>query len=140
MKRCTICKSSSDVRKDGICRGCYDLRQAEARGMSYGKYIAQFGHNYGRDDGGAEKTRLCPVCGQPIVGRNPRMKYCSDDCCKRATYYRNRKTAAANRSICRGCRWYVPGSCRCTNPDSPLYGQSLNKGCTKYSRIEVEDG
>ena len=61
MKRCKICKGLHDVRGDGLCGGCYDNRMAAQFGMSYGKYIAVYGHNLGRCEkqeagrGGKEK-------------------------------------------------------------------------------------
>lgn len=48
MARCKICKGLHDVRADGLCGGCYDNRMAAQFGMSYGKYIALYGHNLGR--------------------------------------------------------------------------------------------
>lgn len=61
MKRCKVCKGLHDVRGDGLCGGCYDNRMAAQFGMSYGKYIAVYGHNLGRREkqeagrGGKEK-------------------------------------------------------------------------------------
>ena len=79
MKRCRICKSINDVRGDGICMGCYDLRKAASIGMSYGKYIAAFGHNNGRYGSESEKTkRQCRICGAPLP--EGRIKYCSKKC------------------------------------------------------------
>lgn len=57
MKRCKICKGLHDVRGDGLCGGCYDNRMAAQFGMSYGKYIAVYGHNLGRRvDGERRRT------------------------------------------------------------------------------------
>lgn len=67
MKRCKICKGLHDVRDDGLCGGCYDNRMAAQFGMSYGKYIALYGHNLGRrTDSPPERNRKCPVCGRAI--------------------------------------------------------------------------
>ncbi|MGN0999488.1 MAG: hypothetical protein ACI4PO_08045 [Faecousia sp.] len=141
MRRCKICKSTNDVRGDGICMGCYDARMATAVGMSYGKYVSMYGHNYMRRIREKKPLRLCPVCGMVIpTGRRER-KYCSDRCRRRARYFRRHPDPPSkNRRSCRGCRWYVPGSCRCVNQDSQMFGTSINKGCTLYDRLAVDDG
>ena len=57
MKRCKICKGMHDVRGDGLCGGCYDNRMAAQFCLSYGKYIALYGHNLGRRvDGERRRT------------------------------------------------------------------------------------
>lgn len=90
MTRCKICKSINDVRADGICAGCYDVRQSAAAGMSYGKYVAMYGNNFRRGDGMAKRVRLCPVCGMVIAKARNRKKYCSDACRNVAAYYMRR--------------------------------------------------
>lgn len=60
MKRCKICKGLHDVRDDGLCGGCYDNRMAGQFGLSYGKYIALYGHNLGRRvDGERRRAESC---------------------------------------------------------------------------------
>lgn len=143
MKQCRICKSTNDVRGDGICMGCYDARCATSMGMSYGPYIARYGHNYGRLAGKREKRRdgrVCALCGMPIDHMRKGTKFCGIACARRANWYRNHPDGAANRSSCRGCRWYISGSKRCTNPDSSMHGTDLNKCCSLYQRFEVDDG
>ena len=46
MKRCRICKGLGDVRGDGLCGGCYDNHLAGEFGLSYGKFVALYGHNF----------------------------------------------------------------------------------------------
>lgn len=102
MKRCKICKGLGDVRADGLCGGCYDARMAAQFGMSYGKYIALYGHNLGRRvDAAPEKRRRCPVCGGllPITAWKSRV-FCSASCAdadaerRRSEVYGKRKGAA----------------------------------------------
>ena len=82
MKRCKVCKGLGDVRADGICGGCYDNRLAGQFGMSYGKFVAIYGHNIGRVvDTLPDTRRKCPVCGMalpPTAGRN--RVFCSRIC------------------------------------------------------------
>lgn len=82
MKRCRICKGLGDVRGDGLCGGCYDNRMAGQFGMSYGKFVAIYGHNIGRVvDTLPDTRRKCPVCGRalpPTAGRN--RVFCSRIC------------------------------------------------------------
>ena len=93
MKRCKICRGSDDVRGDGICRGCYDLRQANLRGMTYGKYIQAFGHNLERPgEEPGKPPKICAVCGAPLS--STRRKYCSRRC-TRAAWWRKRKEKQA---------------------------------------------
>lgn len=141
MRRCKICKSTNDVRGDGICMGCYDARMATSKGMSYGQYISRFGHNYLRCIREKRTLRLCALCGMVIPPSYKGRKYCSGVCQDRASYYRlHPEPPKKNRRSCRGCRWYVPGSCRCVNQDSQMFGTSINKGCTLYSRMVIDDG
>lgn len=141
MRRCKICKSTNDVRGDGICMGCYAVRRATAAGMSYGKYVAMYGHNFRRGNGERQHTRLCPVCGMVIANRRRGTKYCSDVCRSTASYYRTHPDPQPrNRKSCRGCRWYVVGSSRCTNKNSQMFDTSIGKGCTQYERLVVDDG
>lgn len=70
------------MRADRLCGGCYDLRQAESAGMSYGKYIAAFGHNLGRPGEAAPRpVRVCANCGAPVPPRSRR--FCSPACGKK---------------------------------------------------------
>lgn len=125
-KRCRICKGLHDVRGDGICGGCYDNRMAGQLGLSYGKYISKYGHNLCRRDGRLDVVRICKVCGKPLSKDAPvRSVYCSKYC---ASFVNKR------RMTCRGCRWYVTGSMRCTNPSSPFYLLTRGKICNCYER------
>ena len=91
MKRCKVCKGLHDVRGDGLCGGCYDNRMAAQFGMSYGKYVAKYGHNYQRDDKPAPlNPQVCPVCGAVIVNAKWGRKYCSDKCRGRACYQKRK--------------------------------------------------
>ena len=82
MKRCKICKGLGDVRGDGLCGGCYDNRLAGQFGMSYGTFVALYGHNLGRQvDTMPDIRRKCPVCGRalpPTAGR--KRVFCSMVC------------------------------------------------------------
>ena len=82
MKRCKICKGLGDVRGDGLCGGCYDNRMAVQFGMSYGKFVAIYCHNLGRQmDTLPDTRRKCPVCGRalpPTAARN--RVFCSRIC------------------------------------------------------------
>lgn len=82
MKRCKICKGLGDVRGDGLCGGCYDNHLAGQFGMSYGKFVAIYGHNIGRVvDTLPDTRRKCPVCGRalpPTAGR--KRVFCSRIC------------------------------------------------------------
>lgn len=90
MQRCKICKSTNDVRGDGICMGCYAVRRSTAAGMSYGKYVAMYGKNFRRGNGERQQTRLCPVCGMVIANRRRGAKYCSDNCRATASYFKRK--------------------------------------------------
>ena len=82
MHRCKICKSINDVRADGICAGCYDARMAGQFGLSYGKFVALYGHNLGRQvDTLPDIRRKCPVCGRdlPLTAGRKRV-FCSRIC------------------------------------------------------------
>lgn len=81
MKRCKICKGLGDVRSDGICSCCYDARMAGQFGMSYGKFVALYGHNFLRRDYLPERRRQCPVCGRdlPLTAGRKRV-FCSRIC------------------------------------------------------------
>ena len=98
MKRCKICKGLGDVRSDGICSCCYDARMAGKFGISYGKFVALYGHNLGRiADTLPEIRRKCPVCCQdlsPTAGKN--MVFCSSSCAARAEEMR--KSAYSRRN------------------------------------------
>lgn len=81
MRSCKICLGTEDVRSDGICRCCYDRRQADLRGMTYGKYISKFGHNLGRPVYvAAAPAKICITCGAPLPPRHS--KFCSARCNK----------------------------------------------------------
>lgn len=97
MDRCKICGSTNDVRGDGICMGCYAVRQATAAGVSYGKYIAMYGQNFKRGNGYRHQAKICPVCGMVIVTRRRGAKYCSDRCRASASYYNRKKDVAIEK-------------------------------------------
>ena len=82
MKRCKICKGLGDVRSDGICSCCYDARMAGQFGISYGKFVALYGHNLGRiADTLPEIRRKCPVCGRALPETSGRNRvFCSRVC------------------------------------------------------------
>ena len=142
MKRCKICKGLGDVRADGLCGGCYDARMTAQFGMSYGKYIALYGHNLGRRvDTATEKRRRCPVCGGRLPNAASKLSvYCSSSCAAEAEDMRLEKYNAARRKTCRGCRYYVTGSKRCTNPDSQYYATSFGTACGNYARQGEDNG
>lgn len=99
MTRCKICKGLHDVRADGLCGGCYDNRMAKQFGLSYGKYIAIYGHNYLRvDSAPIVSSRTCPICGREMPKyAGKRAVYCGRSCAAAAEemrdkeYYRRRR-------------------------------------------------
>ncbi len=133
--RCKVCGSLDNVREDGICGGCYDLRCATAAGTSYGKWVAQHGNGFRR--GKTSEAKLCQVCGMVIPKTSRSVKYCSAVCSRRARYYRDAVTApqVKKRNTCRGCRYHVPGSLRCVNTKAKIYGQRYNGSCDLYERM-----
>lgn len=81
MERCKICKSINDVRGDGLCGGCYDARMAGQFGISYGEYVARYGHGFLRRADQPARRRICPVCGRAIhPTANKRAVFCSMSC------------------------------------------------------------
>lgn len=97
MKRCKICKGIHDVRADGLCGGCYDNRMAGQFGLSYGKYVAIYGHNFLRRDYPPERRRQCPVCGRdlsPTAGK--KLVFCRSSCAASAEAMR--KSAYSRRN------------------------------------------
>lgn len=82
MKRCKICKGLGDVRGDGLCGCCYDNRLAGQFGMSYGMFVAIYGHNLGRQvDTLTDIRRKCPVCGRDLPETSGRKRvFCSRVC------------------------------------------------------------
>lgn len=92
--RCKICHGSDDVREDRLCRCCYDLRQAEARGLTYGKYISRFGSNLGRrGEAVLRPVRVCRNCGAPVPPRS--RLFCSPACCRK--YWNLHRIDASDR-------------------------------------------
>lgn len=142
MKRCKICKGIHDVRADGLCGGCYDNRLAGQFGMSYGKFVALYGHNFLRRDYPPERRRQCPVCGREIPKyAGKRAVFCGKACAASAEAMREEKyRTAIGRKICRGCRYYVTGSKRCTNPSGPFFNQSHGAGCGAFRKKEKDNG
>lgn len=142
MKRCRICKGIHDVRADGLCGGCYDNRLAGQFGMSYGRFVALYGHNFLRRDYPPERRRQCPVCGRvlsPTAGK--KLVFCSSSCAAEAVAMREEKYRTANgRKTCRGCRYYVTGSKRCTNQSGPFFNQSHGAGCGAFKKKEKDNG
>lgn len=89
MKRCKVCKGLGDVRADGLCGGCYDNRMAGQFGLSYGKYVARYGHGFLRRADQSTRRRICPVCGReihPTAGK--RAVFCSASCAAEAEGWR----------------------------------------------------
>lgn len=143
MNRCSICKSINDVRGDGLCGGCYDNRMAGQFGLSYGKYVARYGHGFlRRADAKVDRRRRCPVCGReihPTAGK--RAVFCSASCAAEAERMRDlRYKSSQGRKTCRGCQFYVTGSKRCTNKDGPFYNQSHGTGCGSFAKREADHG
>lgn len=134
--RCTVCGCGDDVREDGICAGCYMVRLAEEVGLSYGKAYAKYGNNWGRGRGTPlrhQYARRCPVCGVEIIGGSRRKRVCSTACQLRWDVIR-RAERTPTRKTCRGCRWLVDGSSRCTCCKSPHFGTDWGRACMEYAR------
>ena len=134
--RCKICGSQHDVRSDGLCLGCYDARQAALCRMSYGKHVCRYGHGYRRDKPPDVPVINCPICGNVFVPERRTQKYCSDVCRSRAQNLRRNgpQEDAKTHETCRGCKNHIPGSCVCTNRESPYYSLSWNKACEFWRR------
>ena len=86
------------MRDDGLCGGCYDNRMAEQFGLSYGKYVAIYGHNLVRVNPTAEIRRKCPVCGRYLSQTaGKKLVFCSSFCAARAEA--ERKSDYIRRSV-----------------------------------------
>ena len=104
MARCKICKGLHDVRADGLCGGCYDARMAGQFGMSYGKYVAKYSHNFLRVPDTPGGKRQCPVCGRDLSQTASRKAvFCSSSCAAEAERMRNnayaRRRSARNKEV-----------------------------------------
>ena len=133
MRRCTVCGGMNNVLPDGVCGLCYMVRLAGQMHMSYGNAMARYGQDFNRSGAGPTRPQrpVCAICGRPIRGH--RTKYCSDACWQKAKYAANR---IAIKKTCRGCKYLVSGSGRCSNQESSLYQMDLNKCCSRFTDKE----